>query len=107
MLGLCYISAICQRAAGICKNDMHRHLVRRATMNALLIWPRIPVTYWGGHYSIGLIGKRAFMPPLGLLTVAALCPADWTLRLVDLNAGPLSDSDLEWADMVLMSGMVI
>lgn len=76
-------------------------------MKALLIWPRIPVTYWGGHYSVGLIGKRAFMPPLGLLTVAALCPADWNLRLADLNADELKDSDLEWADIVLMSGMVI
>ncbi len=76
-------------------------------MNVLLIWPRIPVTYWGGQYAIGLIGKRAFMPPLGLLTVAALCPGEWNLRLVDLNADELSDWHLEWADIVLMSGMAI
>ncbi|MBZ0189915.1 MAG: B12-binding domain-containing radical SAM protein [Candidatus Obscuribacterales bacterium] len=76
-------------------------------MKALLVWPKFPVTYWGGQYSIGLIGKRAFMPPLGLLTIAALCPPEWQLRLVDLNADELSDDHLEWADMVLISGMVI
>jgi len=76
-------------------------------MKALLIWPKIPVTYWGGQYSVKLIGKRAVMPPLGVITVAAMLPSDWDLRLVDLNIGDLSASDLEWADLVLMSGMVI
>lgn len=76
-------------------------------MNILLIQPKFPVTYWGGQYSIGLIGKRAFMPPLGLLTVAALCPRDWNMRLVDLNAEELPENDLDWADLVLMSGMAI
>jgi Fe-S oxidoreductase len=76
-------------------------------MNVLLIWPQIPVTYWGAHYSIGLIGKRANMPPLGLLTVAALCPEEWNLKLRDLNAETLSDEDIKASDMVLMSGMCI
>lgn len=76
-------------------------------MNVLLIWPQIPVTYWGGHYSIGLVGRRANMPPLGLLTVAALCPKEWKLKLRDLNADVLSDEDIKASDMVLMSGMVI
>lgn len=76
-------------------------------MNIVLVWPEIPVTYWGGHFSTALIGKSAFMPPLGLLTVAALCPQEWTYRLVDINIRPLTDEDLAWADMVMMSGMVI
>lgn len=76
-------------------------------MNTLLVWPEIPVTYWGGHFSTALIGKSAFMPPLGLLTVAALCPQDWDYRLIDLNIRQLSDADIEWADLIMMSGMVI
>jgi radical SAM superfamily enzyme YgiQ (UPF0313 family) len=47
------------------------------------------------------------MPPLGLLTVAAMFPASWELRLVDLNVEPLDDSDLGWADLVLTSTMVV
>jgi radical SAM superfamily enzyme YgiQ (UPF0313 family) len=76
-------------------------------MNALLIWPEIPLTYWGGQYATRLISKKAFMPPLGLLTVAALCPAEWNLRLIDLNVEELSDADLKWADLALVSGMAI
>ncbi|CAM6006217.1 unnamed protein product [Sphagnum balticum] len=76
-------------------------------MKALLIWPEIPLTYWGGQYSVRLIGKHALMPPLGLMTVAAMCPKNWDLRLVDLNCAPLTDADLEWADLALISGMVI
>ncbi len=76
-------------------------------MNALLVYPRFPVTYWGFQYSMRLIGKRTALPPLGLLTLAALLPADWHLRLVDLNAYPLSDEDLRWADVVLTGGQLI
>lgn len=76
-------------------------------MKALLVWPEIPVTYWGGQFSVKLLGKRAVMPPLGLLTVAALCPQHWEFQLVDLNVQALSDEQLLWADIVLMSGMAI
>ena len=76
-------------------------------MNAILIWPEMPMTYWGGQYATRLIGKKAFMPPLGLLTVAALCPMEWNLRLIDLNVDELTAADLEWADLALISGMAI
>jgi len=76
-------------------------------MNVLLVWPEIPVTYWGGQYAIRLIGRQTFMPPLGLLTVAAMCPREWNMRLVDLNFEKVSESDLAWADLMMMSGMVI
>lgn len=76
-------------------------------VRALLVWPEFPLTYWGGQYSLSLVGKRAVMPPLGLLTVAALCPPEWDLRLVDLNIEELSRADLEWADLCLISGMAI
>jgi radical SAM superfamily enzyme YgiQ (UPF0313 family) len=76
-------------------------------MKALLVWPRFPRTYWGQEYTLEIIGKRAVLPPLGLLTVAALLPPSWELRLVDLNVDELDDGDLAWADAVLVSGMRI
>lgn len=76
-------------------------------MNALLVYPLFPVTYWGFQYSMPLIDKRATLPPLGLLSVAALLPEDWRLRLVDLNLAELQDHDLRWADVVLTGGLLI
>ncbi|MFW6127069.1 MAG: B12-binding domain-containing radical SAM protein, partial [Thermodesulfobacteriota bacterium] len=43
--------------------------------------------------------------PLGLITVAALLPSHWQLRLVDLNTSALTQDDWEWADLVLLSAM--
>ena len=72
-------------------------------MNALLAYPRFPVTYWGFQYTLRLIGKRASLPPLGLITVAALLPSHWHLRLVDLNLREIGDDDLQWADLEVVS----
>lgn len=74
-------------------------------MRILLVYPEFPLTYWGFQYGLPLAGKRANLPPLGLATVAALLPADWPMRLVDLNVEPLTDADLRWADVVLTGGM--
>jgi radical SAM superfamily enzyme YgiQ (UPF0313 family) len=76
-------------------------------VKALLVWPRFPRSYWGQEYTLEIIGKGAVLPPLGLLTVAALLPRSWDLRLVDLNVGELEESDLAWADLVMVSGMRI
>jgi len=76
-------------------------------MNVLLIWPQIPLTYWGAQYSIKLLHKRAVMPPLALITVAAMCPPDWNFRLVDLNIEELKQSDIDWADTAMISGMIV
>ncbi len=75
--------------------------------NALLVYPEFPPSYWGFQYALELIGKRSAMPPLGLLTVAAMFPAGYRLRLVDMNVTELTDDDLDWADLVLTSTMVI
>ena len=77
------------------------------TFNALLVYPRFPLSYWGYQYALELTGKRSAMPPLGLLTVAAMFPAHYRLRLVDLNVAQLTDEDLDWADLVLTSTMVV
>ncbi len=74
-------------------------------MNALLVYPRFPDTYWSFRYALSFQGKRAAQPPLGLMTVAALLPASWNKRLIDTNVERLKESDLAWADIVLLSGM--
>jgi radical SAM superfamily enzyme YgiQ (UPF0313 family) len=76
-------------------------------MNALLIYPEFPDTYWSFKHALKFLGKRAAQPPLGLMTVAALLPAAWKKRLVDTNVEKLKDADLAWADVALVSGMHI
>lgn len=76
-------------------------------MNILLIYPKIPETFWSFSYALSFVGKKSAFPPLGLLTVAALLPEAWGKRLVDLNVVRLKDKDLAWADMVFVGGMAI
>ena len=76
-------------------------------MNALLIYPRFPDTYWSFKHALSFLGKRAAQPPLGLMTVAALLPGSWNKRLVDANVERLRIADLAWADVALISGMQI
>jgi radical SAM superfamily enzyme YgiQ (UPF0313 family) len=76
-------------------------------MNALLIYPEFPDTYWSFKHALKFVGKRAAQPPLGLMTIAALLPCTWKKRLVDTNVERLRDRDLKWADVVMLSGMHI
>ncbi len=76
-------------------------------MKVLLVYPRDPESFWSFRHVLRLLAKRSAFPPLGLLTVAALLPADWQLRLIDSNVQALSDEDLLWADWVLLSGMIV
>ncbi len=77
-------------------------------MKALLINPEFPTTYWGFDYALNLVGKKSAFPPLGLATVSALLPESWDRDLLDLNAGDsLTNADLDWADLVMVTGMLI
>ena len=76
-------------------------------MNILLIYPEFPDTFWSFKHALKFIRKRASLPPLGLLTVAAMLPTDWEKRLIDLNVRNLTEQDLAWADMALISAMVV
>lgn len=76
-------------------------------MKILLIYPETPATFWSFQESCNLTGEKTLLPPLGLITVAALLPQAWEYRLVDLNAGKLTPDDWSWADLVILSGMLI
>ena len=57
----------------------------------LLVSPKTPGTFWSFQHVLRFVAKKAAFPPLGLLTVAAMLPRDWELRLVDLNVQRLTD----------------
>jgi radical SAM superfamily enzyme YgiQ (UPF0313 family) len=83
-------------------------LLERIIMKkALLVSPRIPTTYWSYKYALPFVKKKALLPPLGLMTVAALLPEEWELRLVDMNAAALRREEVQWADMVFLSAMIV
>jgi len=75
-------------------------------MKVLLVYPEFPDTFWSFKHALEFVRKRAALPPLGLLTVAAMLPAQWEKRLVDLNVAPLRKKDFEWADLILISAMI-
>jgi radical SAM superfamily enzyme YgiQ (UPF0313 family) len=76
-------------------------------MRVLLVYPETPDTFWSFKHVLRLVSRKAAFPPLGLLTVAAMLPGDWELKLIDMNVEPLSDDQLRWADYVMISAMLI
>ncbi|MEJ2069352.1 MAG: B12-binding domain-containing radical SAM protein [Syntrophobacterales bacterium] len=74
-------------------------------MRALLLQPEFPKFFWSMQQLCHIHGSQSSTVPLGLITVAALLPPHWQLRLVDLNVRPLNQGELEWADVVLLSAM--
>ena len=76
-------------------------------MKALLVYPAYPDTFWSFRHALKFVSKKACFPPLGLLTVAAMLPAEWDKKLVDMNVRPLKDEEIEWADCVFVSAMAV
>src|SRR3990172_3163149 len=78
-----------------------------AGRKALLVHPRFAGTsFWNYRTTCALRGARYSAAPLGLITVAALPPPGWKIRLVDRNVQELDDDDLAWADVVMTGGML-
>ena len=75
--------------------------------NALLVYPEHPPAFWGAKYALEMLGIKAAFPPLWLLTIAAMFPPAYDLRVVDMNVTSLEDADLEWADLVFTSSMIV
>ena len=76
-------------------------------MKILLVYPEFPDTFWSFKHALKFVHKKAGAPPLGLLTVAAMLPAEWEKRLVDLNVASLTPKDLAWADYAFVSAMIV
>jgi radical SAM superfamily enzyme YgiQ (UPF0313 family) len=74
-------------------------------INVLMVWPRFPSSFWGFEGVLEMIPEAAMTPPLGLITVAALCPPSWNIRLLDQCFQEIRDEDLLWADLVMVSAM--
>ncbi|MDE3198912.1 MAG: B12-binding domain-containing radical SAM protein [Acidobacteriota bacterium] len=74
-------------------------------LNVLLIWPKFPPSFWGFEGVLRMLPEAAMTPPLGLITVAALCPPSWSLRLLDRAFDEVRDEDYRWADLVMVSSM--
>jgi len=73
----------------------------------LLISPKTPETFWSYRHALPFISKQVAFPPLGLLTVAAMLPASWQLKLVDMNRERLAEKDIVEADYVFLSAMIV
>jgi radical SAM superfamily enzyme YgiQ (UPF0313 family) len=81
--------------------------MRCGPQKLLFVYPGFDPTYWGMQYALPLVGRRSFMPPLGLMTIAAMTPPEYEVRIVDMNCEPLRDEQIDWADMVLFSAMMM
>ncbi|WP_072391519.1 B12-binding domain-containing radical SAM protein [Hyphomicrobium sp. CS1GBMeth3] len=75
--------------------------------NVLLVYPRFEeASFWNYSVTAEVLGARYPTIPLGLITLAALLPAEWAIRLINRNTEALSDEDLAWADVVMTGGML-
>jgi len=76
-------------------------------IKVLMVWPRFPASFWSLGEVMEIVPERSLVPPLGLITVAGLCPKPWKIRLIDLAFEELSDEDILWADLVMVSAMAV
>jgi radical SAM superfamily enzyme YgiQ (UPF0313 family) len=76
-------------------------------VNILLVYPRFPKTFWSYEKILELVNRKVLLPPLGLITVAAILPQEWTYKLVDTNIRPVAEDEWGWADLVIISAMIV
>jgi radical SAM superfamily enzyme YgiQ (UPF0313 family) len=76
-------------------------------MKALLLWPKMPNSFWSYQTTLDLAGLRSTNPPLGLITVAAMLPSAWEIRFADRNVRDETEADWDWCDLVIISAMII
>lgn len=75
--------------------------------NVLMLYPLFSAeSFWSFGESCKLMGVRRPAAPLGLITVAAMLPESWTVKLIDCNTQAIGDDDLAWADVVFTGGML-
>ena len=76
-------------------------------MNILLVSPQTPTTFWSFKHAVGFLSRKAAFPPLGLMTMAAMLPRSWVLKLIDMDVTQLRDADLQWAHYVMVGGRIV
>ena len=76
-------------------------------MNVLLIYPLFPKSFWSFEKTLALLDRKAMLPPLGLVTVAAILPQEWNFKLVDRNIRQITAAEWDWADLVILSAMIV
>jgi radical SAM superfamily enzyme YgiQ (UPF0313 family) len=82
-------------------------MVSQRKIRALFVYPEFPNTYWSFKHALPFAGKRSAFPPLGLMTISSMLPSTWERRLVDMNVRRLRSADLEWADILFTSAMIV
>ena len=76
-------------------------------MNVLLLYPLFPKSFWSFEKTLALLNRKAMLPPLGLVTVAAILPQEWQFKLVDRNVREVTEAEWEWTDLVILSAMIV
>ncbi|HBQ98541.1 MAG TPA: B12-binding domain-containing radical SAM protein, partial [Cyanobacteria bacterium UBA11691] len=76
-------------------------------MKVLLIYPLFPQTFWSYDTLLDLVDLKVLFPPLGLITVAGILPQEWEFKLCDRNVRPVTEAEWEWADLVILSAMIV
>jgi radical SAM superfamily enzyme YgiQ (UPF0313 family) len=76
-------------------------------MRVLLVYPIFPKTFWSYEKILALVNRQVLLPPLGLVTVAAILPQEWEFKLVDRNIRPATEAEWAWADIVILSAMIV
>ncbi|MBD1841469.1 B12-binding domain-containing radical SAM protein [Coleofasciculus sp. FACHB-64] len=76
-------------------------------MKVLLVYPLFPKTFWSYEKILELVNRKVLLPPLGLVTVAAILPQAWEFKLVDRNIRTVTEDEWEWADIVILSAMIV
>jgi radical SAM superfamily enzyme YgiQ (UPF0313 family) len=84
-----------------------RRGVATTTRNILCVFPKYAPSFGTFDYSYPLVGVKGFMPPQGILTIAAYLPANWQVRFIDENMRAATPADFAWSDAVFVSGMHI
>lgn len=76
-------------------------------MRVLLLYPLFPKSYWSFEKALELVDRKVMLPPLGLVTVAAILPQEWEFKLVDRNVRSVTQAEWDWAEIVILSAMIV
>jgi radical SAM superfamily enzyme YgiQ (UPF0313 family) len=76
-------------------------------MRVLLLYPKFPKSFWSFEKALALVDRKAMLPPLGLVTVAAILPQTWEFKLIDHNVRAVTEAEWDWADLVILSAMIV